>query len=68
MNIEKDEFYTPEEVAEIFKISRRAVLDLIRSGKLKSVKIGVGKIRNTYRIYKKEIDRFIAENYEMDNQ
>jgi excisionase family DNA binding protein len=64
MNEQRDKFLTPEEVADIFKITRRSVLELIRSGRLKAVQVGVGNIRNTYRIYSKEVDRFMSENYE----
>lgn len=35
-----DEVYTPEEVAEHLKVSRRAVLDLLRSGELAGIKVG----------------------------
>ena len=36
---------------------------MIRKGKLKAVEVG-GSERITFRIYEKEIDRFMAESYE----
>ncbi len=58
-----DVFYTPKEVAKSLKVSTRTVINLIKSGKMKAVAVS-GSKRNTYRIYVKEIDRFMAENYE----
>lgn len=34
-----DKLYTPEEVAELLKVSRETVYNWLRSGKLKAVKI-----------------------------
>lgn len=36
---------------------------MIREGRLKAVEVG-GSERITFRIYEKEIDRFMAESYE----
>jgi excisionase family DNA binding protein len=60
-----DEFYSPGELASALKVSSRTIYNMIRAGKIKAVEIGVGiGERITYRIYKKELDRFIAENYQ----
>lgn len=58
-----DEFYTPKQVADSLRVSTRTILNLIKSGKMKAIIVG-GLKRNTYRIYQKELDRFMAENYE----
>ena len=58
-----DDFYTPKQIAESLKVSSRTVINLIKSGKIKAVIVG-GTKRNTYRVYEKELDRFMAENYE----
>lgn len=58
-----DKFYSPQQVAESLNVSSRTILNLIRDGKIKAVIVG-GTKRITYRIYEKELDRFMAENYE----
>ena len=58
-----DKFYTPQEVAKSLNVSSRTILNLIRDKKIKAVIVG-GTKRITYRIYEKELDRFMAENYE----
>ena len=57
-----DEFYTPKQVAESLQVSTRTIINLIKNGKMNAVIVG-GSTRNTYRIYQKELDRFMAENY-----
>lgn len=59
-----DEFFTPDEVAKMFKITKRSVLNLIRMGRLKAIEVGRGEIRKTYRVYEKEVQRYMAENYQ----
>lgn len=46
--------YTVDEVAEMLKLSREAIYDHIKRGKIKAVKIG-----NKYRITAEEIDRIL---------
>lgn len=58
-----DKFFTVKDVSQIFRVSTRTISTMIREGRLKAVAIG-GSKRVTYRIYEKEIDRFMAENYE----
>lgn len=43
--IDETRFYTPKEIAELFRISTQTVYNLINKGELKAVKFG-----NTYRI------------------
>ena len=47
-------FYTPEEVAEILKISRQSVYNDISAGKLKAKKIG-----RRIRISKEDLEAYI---------
>lgn len=56
-------FYTIKEVAEILSVCPKTVVSLIRDGKLKAVEIG-GTERISFRVYEKELDRFMAENAE----
>ena len=58
-----DEFITPQQVADILKIGKRTVLNLIRDGKLQHTIIS-GEKRKTYRIYRADIERFVAEDRE----
>ena len=46
-------YYTPEEVAEIFRVKTRTVWEWLRTGKLQSVKVG-----RQYRITIKQINNF----------
>jgi excisionase family DNA binding protein len=52
----KDKFYTPQEVAELLKISYMTVFRWIRAGKMKAYKLG-----KQYRISKEELDKFLEE-------
>ena len=63
MKKQLDNFFTPDEVAEMFKITRRSVIELIRCGKLRAIEVGTGHVRKTYRIYEKEVERYMSENY-----
>ena len=56
------EFYTTQEFAELLSIHRRTVVNLIHAKKINAVNISVG-LKPTYRIYKHELERFMAENY-----
>jgi excisionase family DNA binding protein len=48
--------FDTEEVAEVLKVSRRAVQRMIRDGKLRSHKVG-----RSYRVLGRDIERFFAE-------
>ena len=61
-----DKFMTPDEIAKLLKVKRRVILNLIRNGKIRAVVVGSGEKRKTYRVYEKEIERFMAENYSED--
>ena len=50
----KEQFYTPEELADILKLNIITIYRYIRAKKLKAYKLG-----NTYRIDKKTFNDFI---------
>jgi excisionase family DNA binding protein len=50
-------FYTVHEVAEILQIHWQSVLNYIKSGKLKAIKLGKG-----YRISATALEKFISDN------
>lgn len=50
-------FLTVEEVADLLQVHWQTVLNYIKNGKLKALKLGKG-----YRIHKSELDQFIKEN------
>jgi excisionase family DNA binding protein len=51
-------FYTPDEVAELFKVTPQAVYKWIRTGRLKAAKLGGRAIR----ISKEHLNAFIYES------
>lgn len=55
--MENNEFYTVKQVAELLKVHWQTVLNYIKNGKLKAVKLGKG-----YRISKGALDEFIKDN------
>lgn len=55
--MENNEFFTVEQVAELLKVHWQTVLNYIKSGKLKAVKLGKG-----YRISSVALQEFIATN------
>jgi len=52
----KESLYTTREVAELLKISYMQCIYLIRSGKIKAIRIG-----NNYRIPEEELQRILKE-------
>jgi len=55
--MENNEFYTVKHIAELLKVHWQTVLNYIKNGKLKAVKLGKG-----YRISKGALDEFIKDN------
>lgn len=55
--MKNNSFYTVEQVAELLQVHWQTVLNYIKSGKLKALRLGKG-----YRIPKNELDNFIREN------
>lgn len=49
----REQTYTPDEIAKLFKISKHTVYELIKRGELKAFKVG-----NQMRIDKSEVERF----------
>ena len=60
------EFYTVNEVAKVLNLNPTTVRKEIKNNRLRSIRVGdTPKAR--YRILKKEIDRYVAEEYEKRN-
>lgn len=57
MTENNNEFYTVEQVAELLQVHWQTILNYIKSGKLKAVRLGKG-----YRISKESLDSFIKMN------
>lgn len=51
------DFLTVEQITKILQVHWQTVLNYIKNGKLKAIKLGKG-----YRIPKKSLDHFIKEN------
>ena len=58
-----NEFLTVEQVAELLQVHWQTVLNYIKSGKLKAIRLGKG-----YRIPKKAIDHFVKSNFAENNK
>ncbi|AHB42287.1 hypothetical protein RAAC3_TM7C00001G0430 [Candidatus Saccharibacteria bacterium RAAC3_TM7_1] len=56
-------FYTVAEVAEILQVHWQSVLNYIKSGKLKAVKLGKG-----YRISATSLSKFISDSTKRKKQ
>jgi excisionase family DNA binding protein len=56
MQMQEDRLLTTKEVADELKVSERWVTKQIQDGKLQAIDLGKG-----YRIYRRELDRFIKE-------
>ena len=48
--------YTPEEAAQLLKVTRRSIYTYLKSGKLEAVKIG-----NGWRISQKALEKFLSQ-------
>lgn len=55
--MENNSFNTVEQVAELLQVHWQTVLNYIKSGKLKALRLGKG-----YRITKVDLDKFIKSN------
>lgn len=55
--MENNSFLTVEQVAELLQVHWQTVLNYIKSGKLKAVRLGKG-----YRIPEQAINKFVKEN------
>lgn len=55
--MKNNQFLTVEQVSELLQVHWQTVLNYIKGGKLRAVKLGKG-----YRISKEELDKFIEEN------
>jgi excisionase family DNA binding protein len=57
LDMENSSFYTVGQVAKLLQVHWQTVLNYIKSGKLKAIKLGKG-----YRVQKKALDEFIINN------
>jgi len=48
--------YTPEEAAQLLKVTRRSIYTYLKSGKLEAVKIG-----NGWRISQEALEKFLSQ-------
>lgn len=55
--MKNNNFLTVEQVAETLQVHWQTILNYIKNGKLKAIKLGKG-----YRIPKKSLDQFIRKN------
>lgn len=51
-------FLTPQEVADLLRVSSMTVYRLIKAGELRAVRVG-----KAYRIREDDIDRYLADRY-----
>lgn len=51
-----DQFYTPEELAALLKVTRQAIYNWIQQGRMEAVRIG-----RTVRIPAEEVERLLRE-------
>lgn len=56
-NTETTKVYKVKEVAEILRVHWQTILEYIRNGKLKAIKIGKG-----YRITQEDLDEFLNKS------
>lgn len=51
-----EKFYTPQEIADSLRVKERVILDLLRSGKLRGVKVG-----KQWRVKVSDLEAFIEQ-------
>ena len=56
-----EKFYTVQEVADLLQVHWQSVLNYIKNGKLKALRLGKG-----YRISQEALDEFIADHTTKD--
>lgn len=66
LNMEKN-YYTPEDLAKIFCVSYRTILNWIYAGGIRAFKVGPG-LKSSYRIPKSEVLRIEIEGIKKFNQ
>lgn len=57
MTEENNSFYTVEQVAELLQVHWQTVLNYIKNGKLKALRLGKG-----YRVSKESLEQFLSTN------
>ena len=56
MTMTEIKLYTPEETAQLLKVTRRSIYTYLKSGKLEAVKIG-----NGWRISQEALEKFLSQ-------
>jgi excisionase family DNA binding protein len=56
-----DKVYTPQQAAEILSISDKTLMDWLRAGKIKGVKVG-----KYWRIMEADLEEFLRQNRAAD--
>jgi len=54
---DESRFYTPKEVAEMFKLSKQTIYNLINRGELEAIKFG-----NTFRIPGTSLNEYVKQS------
>lgn len=57
-----DKVYTPQQAAEILSISEKTLMNWLRAGKIKGVKVG-----RLWRILEQDLEEFLRQN-RIDNK
>ena len=58
MAVSRARFLTPQEVADLLRVSNMTVYRLIKSGELRAVRVG-----KAYRLLEDDVDRYLASTY-----
>jgi excisionase family DNA binding protein len=58
MAIARARFLTPQEVADLLRVSNMTVYRLIKSGELRAVRVG-----KAYRLLEEDVDAYLAERF-----
>ena len=58
-DIAEKEYLTSEEVAQILRVTRATVMNMIKKGQLRGKKVGIGGISSPWRIPKEDIVKYV---------
>lgn len=58
MAVSRAQFLTPQEVADLLRVSSMTVYRLIRSGELRAVRVG-----KAYRLLEEDVDAYLADRF-----
>lgn len=66
-DIDEKEFLTSEEAAQILRVTRATVMNMIKRGQLKGKKVGSGGVSSPWRIPKKDVIEYVELETENSN-